>query len=239
MSKLYIFGDSYSTPRFCVDPSESWWGLVAKELNSKITQVINYSWPGNNIDSIEHVLFNVVDTMSTDDYLIIGIPPLQRLTMFNPEETEIRHLTKFDNNLNQIDVERLWCHEGLAQYSIHQMDKKFINLWNSSWIEAQTIRRMLTTDCYIKKYIKNVLWANLSVPFQPLTQWPVLTKLQELAINKDNFLIFDQTYYSVNLNKNSPADFDTHGWMGHQGPAGNLEWFLTSIKPKIIQLGWV
>jgi len=90
MSKLYVFGDSYSTPGFCVEPKDSWWGLLSQDLKSRISTVENYSWPGNNIDSIVHVMINLTEKFTPADYLAIGIPPLQRLTLFDPESTKMQ-----------------------------------------------------------------------------------------------------------------------------------------------------
>lgn len=239
MSKLYVFGDSYSTPEFCVAPADSWWGLLAKDLGKKISAVENYSWPGNNIDSIGHVLMTLSGQFNKDDYIAIGIPPLQRLTMFNPAESNMQQSVLYDSTLAEQDRKDVLCHTGLAQYPIHDMDKKFISLWNPSWIEAQTLRHMLTMDSFLKSRVNNVVWLNASVPFQPLTQWPVLETLQQLAQSHDNFLLFDKTYYTVNYERNRPADFDTHGWFGHHSAVGNKAWYTEAVRPLIAKLGWL
>ncbi len=239
MSKLYVFGDSYSTPGFCVDPKDSWWGLLAKDLENNISQVKNYSWPGNNIDSIGHVMLNLAGQLEPNDYIVTAVPHLQRLTMFNPDDSKQYKSTVYNSMLVEQDTADVLCHTGLAQYSVRDMDRKFVNLWNPSWIEAQVLRHMLTMDCFLKQRVKNVLWLNSSVPFQPLTQWPVLETLQTMAQTADNFLLFDKTYYTVNNEKIKPVDFDSHGWFGHQGAEGNLAWYQQAVKPMIERLGWL
>jgi hypothetical protein len=239
MSKLYVFGDSYSTPNFCVDPKDSWWGLLASALGSKISAVDNYSWGGNNIDSIGHVMINLCKDFKQDDYVAVAIPPLQRLTMFNPNENREYKATLYDAQLREQDQVDVLSHTGLMQYGVHQMDKKFIDLWNPSWIEAQVLRQILTLDSFLKHWVENIIWINSSVPLQTLTQWPVLTTLQKLALEKDNFNLFEKTYYSVNFEKNKPVDFDEWGWMGHQGAVGNHTWYNESIGPMVTKLGWL
>lgn len=239
MSKLYVFGDSYSTPEFCVAPADSWWGLLAHDLKTKITEVENLSWPGNNIDSIGHVMINISDQFNRDDYIVTAIPPLQRLTMFNPNESNIHQSVTYNSMLVKQRQTDILCHTGLAQYAVHDMDRKFVNLWNPSWIEAQVLRQIITMDAFLKQHVNNVLWLNSSVPFQPLTQWPVLSILQSMAQSANNCLLFDNTYFTVNDQKVKPVDFDTHGWFGHHGAEGNLVWYNSSIKPLIKQLGWI
>ena len=242
MSKLHIFGDSYSTPGFCVEPCDSFWGLLANDLGNNIDAVENWSWPGNNIDSIGHTIVSSIDYFDSTDYLLIGVPPIQRLTMFNPDKD--RQPTKtiyYNNNLLDNNTEYISCHRGLAQYSVHEMDRQFITLWNTSWIEAQVLRQLLTLDAFLTtKIIKsNVIYFNLSVPFQPLTSWPTLCNLQHQALENNRMVLFDNTYYSVNLDKHKPEDFDNHGWMGHHGAAGNKNYYELVIKPKVRELKWL
>ena len=74
MSRLFIYGDSYSTPGFCVDPKDSWWGLIAQDL--QVGSIENYSWPGNNVDSISHLIVASAG-FSSKDYVVTGVPPIE------------------------------------------------------------------------------------------------------------------------------------------------------------------
>lgn len=241
MSKLYVFGDSYSTPNYCVEPRDSWWGLLAQDLGQRIQGTHNFSWPGNNIDSIAHVIVSNISLFQSDDYIVIGIPPLQRLTMFNPEKEKWPKKVIFDQQLTEQDQEDVLCHRGLAQYGVHEMDQQFVLLWNASWIEAQTLRSLLTLDVYITAQTgcRNIVFLNLAVPFQPLTEWPVLRSLQTQALDNDRMLLFNDTYYTVNLERHRPVDFGTHGWFGHHGPAGNRNWYDSTLRPMFGRLGWL
>ena len=55
-SILYVFGDSFSTPGFCVEPKDSFWGLLAKDL--RVDKIVNYSHEGFSLDQIIHILCN-------------------------------------------------------------------------------------------------------------------------------------------------------------------------------------
>ena len=240
MSKLHIFGDSQSEPGSgVIDPRDSWWGLVANELKGKICGVENWSWGGNNIDSICHIIISNFDQFSSDDYLIIGIPQLQRLTMYNPSKEMWPKKVIFNSDLQEQDRKDILCHRGLAQYSIQDMGKQFVLLWNPSWREAQVLRMLLTLNAFLKQNVSNVLFVNLSIPFQSFTEWPVLTSLQKIAADLPNMILFEDTYYSVNYEKNVPVDFDQWKWMGHHGPAGNRHWYETILLPKMKSLGWL
>lgn len=238
MARLFVFGDSYSTPHFCVDPVDSWWGKLAFDLHDKVNETVNISWPGNNIDSIAHVIVCMQEEITANDYVVVGIPPIQRLTMFNPDSAKQYDAWIFDNKLNEIDKKTVLQHHGLAQYGVHEMDKTFVMLWNHSWIEAQVLRSIVLLDSFLSAKTPNVVFLNLSIPFQGPTEWPVLKNLQKQS-QKSNMLIFNDTYYSVNLEKNIPVDFDTHGWMGHHGPAGNALWYNETVKPLLEKLGWL
>jgi hypothetical protein len=238
VSKLYIFGDSYSTPGFCVDPRESWWGLMATDLSSKIQGVDNYSWPGNNIDSIQHIVVANQDMFDTDDYVVIGLPPIERLTVFEPDASP-KSVIKFDRYLNQCSCSNVARHDGLAQTTLHQAGRDLVDSWNRSWQEAQILRQMITFTAWLDRIVDHYLVLNLSEPFQPLTQWTTLSSLQQPVMSHPCMMIFSDTYYSTNYEHIKPIDFETHGWFGHQGPAGNKAWYETSVRPRLRSLKWI
>jgi len=243
MSKLYIFGDSYSTPGLCTNPKDSFWGLLARDLADKIESIENYSWPGNNIDSIGHVIVSIVDQFEHDDYLLIGIPHLQRLTLYNQDRelSDDKHMASFSCDLIKQKTERVFCHSGLTQLITHQLGKDYVMNWNQSWAEAQALRMLLTLDAFLINKIKfeHVVYFNLSEPYQPLTQWPTLCLLQQQVLKNPRMVLFENTYYSVNKDKHLPLDFDQFGWAGHHGPEGNKNFYETTIRPLVSKLGWL
>ena len=117
-----MFGDSYSTPDFCVDPKDSWWGLLAKEHDLPVS---NYSWPGNNIDSIQHIIVSSKDMFNKDDVVVIGIPPVERITTFEAG-TPSHQVIGFDNTLTRISTLEIPVHQGLKQATTHEMEKSTI-----------------------------------------------------------------------------------------------------------------
>lgn len=236
MSKLYIFGDSYSTPEFCVDVKDSWWGLMSQNLD--IDGIENFSWPGNNIDSIAHIIVANSNLFNHDDYLVIGVPPIERLTIFE-NDARLKNYIEFDNSLNEIIRKEVPCHSGLTQVTRHQLGRQEIDQWNRSWQEAQILRHLITLVAYLEKITNRILILNLSEPFQPITGWSTLNSVQKQAYSDPRILIDQKTYYSVNYKRNQPVDFETHGWFGHHGPAGNKHWFDTAILPKMQELKWV
>jgi hypothetical protein len=238
MSKLYIFGDSYSTPGFCVDLNDSWWGLMATDLSDKIEKVDNYSWPGNNIDSIQHIIVANRDIFRWDDYVVIGVPPIERLTIYE-QDSHPNQVIKFSVTLDELSRSVVPRHDGLKQLTQHQVGKDAVKIWNRSWQEAQILRQLITLASWLDTIVENYFIVNLSEPFQPLTQWSTLNSLQQQVLDHPRMLIFSDTYYSFNKNIVKPADFDTHGWFGHYGADGNRRWYEKVIKSRIQKLGWI
>lgn len=235
MTRLFVFGDSYSTPDFHVKPKDSFWGLAAQDLQA--AEVINYSWCGNNLDSIAHVIVNMINEFKSDDRLIIGVPPLERVTYYSTEEKDY-YCEHFFNNLSISRKELVPCHSNLHQVAVHQMGREAVDHWNRSWAEAQALRTLITLAITLKHLnVKNII-VNLAEPFSDQTEWPVLKGLQYQADEWD-IHVFRNTYYSVNKDINKPIDFDTHGWHGHHGPEGNSAWYYGVIKTWMRVQNWL
>lgn len=238
MGKLYIFGDSYSTPDFCVAPGDSWWGLIAQDLSNQIKGVDNYSWPGNNIDSIQHIIVANRDMFRQDDVIVVGVPPIERLTIFE-DDAQSYQVKKFNPSLDRVTHSIVPRHDGLRQITTHQAGRDLVELWNRSWQEAQILRQMIMLAAWLDKTVDRYLIVNLSEPFQPLTQWSTLSSLQQQVLDHPRMMIFEDTYYSFNKDIVKPADFDTHGWFGHYGADGNQRWYHGAIRPRMKTLGWI
>jgi hypothetical protein len=235
MSRLIVYGDSYSTPGFCVDPKDSWWGLMA--LSLQVGTVENYSWPGNNVDSISHLVVAGAGFLP-EDYVVIGVPPIERFTVYDPE-VPAPSIHKFFGNLAPMDQQVLREHDGLRQVTTHQLGQSYVMSWNRSWQEAQVLRELFLLKQYILGWTSNVLIVNLAEPFQPSTGWLTLASIQRKFLADPHSILFNDTYYSVNKNVNCPVDFNTHGWHGHHGAEGNKHWYTTVLYPRIKQLGWI
>lgn len=227
MNRLFVFGDSYSTPGFCVDPKDSFWALAARDLQA--TEVLNYSWPGNNLESIAHIIVNMINQFEPNDKLLIGVPPLERITYYSSEEKDYYCSHFFNGNLDVARQELVPCHANLKQVAVHQFGRESVEHWNRGWAEAQALRTLITLATTLKHVgVKNII-VNLAEPFMDHTQWPVLQGLQYQADEWD-IHVFRNTYYSVNKDINRPVDFDTHGWHGHHGAEGNGAWYHSMIK---------
>ena len=236
MSRLIVYGDRYSTPGFCVDPKDSWWGLMATAL--KVDTVENYSWPGNNVDSIAHLIV-AGPGFSRDDYVVIGVPPIERSTVFEADAVEPCY-HRFFSNLETLDRPVLREHSGLKQITAHQLGRDYVVNWNRSWAEAQVLRELFLLKQYVLGWTQRVLIVNLAEPFQPKTDWPTLGQIQRRFLADPHSIIFDDTYYSVNKDVNRPVDFDKFGWHGHHGATGNSLWWDQVLRPRISkQLRWL
>lgn len=235
MTRLFVFGDSYSTPGFCVEPRDSFWGLAARDLQA--TEVLNYSWCGNNLDSITHVIVNMINKFQADDRLLIGVPPLERVTYYSSEDKEY-YCEHFFDNMSISRKELVPCHGNLTQVSVHQFGRDTVEHWNRGWAEAQALRTLITLATTLKHCSVEHIIVNLAEPFMGYTDWPVLQGLQYQADEWD-IHVFRNTYYSVNKDINKPVDFDTHGWHGHHDAVGNGTWYYGLIKSWMQVAGWL
>lgn len=235
MARLIVYGDSYSTPGFCVDVKDSWWGLVASAL--QVDSVENYSWPGNNVDSISHLIVSSPG-FARDDFVIVGVPPIERFTVFDTNGQE-PCCHRFFGNLQEMDQQPITQHSGLRQVTAHQLGKEYVMSWNRSWAEAQVLRELFLLKQYIGGWTQKYLIVNLAEPFQPRTEWPTLACIQHRFLAEPHSILFENTYYSANKDINRPVDFETHGWHGHHDSHGNKHWFKTALEPRIKQLEWL
>jgi hypothetical protein len=235
MAKLYIFGDSYSTPDFCVSPQDSWWGQLAQDMS---LPVINYSWPGNNLESIAHIIVSQNCIFEPNDAIVIGVPPIDRFTVFDTK-ADIKHATVYDAGLTHRQSQAVLCHDSLCQLVVHEQHPTVVDRWNRSWAEAQAMTILIALAALLKNTVDRFLILNLSEPFQPQSEWHVIKSLQNQIYADSRFMLDKNTYYSCNYQQHRPVDFDSHGWFGHHGAAGNTHWYQHCIHPALKNLGWI
>lgn len=238
MSKLHVFGDSYSTPDYCVSVPDSWWGLLAQDL--EVSNVINWCWSGNNVENIAQTLFCYQNEIQRNEFIVIALPPMGRITTYNPDLADSRPLkpTKrlYNNNLECIDEWSILTQQGLVEQSVHHMSKDFVLTWDPGYAEAVALRNI---GLLLKYFETNpMMVVNASVPFQPLTEWSTLRMAQDQVFDDPRVELFE-TYYTVNKDKHRPVDFDEWEWMGHQGAPGNLEFYNRVVQPMARRLKWL
>jgi hypothetical protein len=241
MKTLYVFGDSYSTPYFCVDPQDSFWGLLATDL--KVDRILNYSHSGYALDQIIHLLCNESFDYN-DSYFIIGIPPIARLALF----LESKNLTqwpcsKFDTGFNQT-LQKAQSVSGTQHsdfFEVFKEEKYFMANYNHSWQETITCDKIsMIYDMLTMRNAKFVI-VNLTAPIEYEDKWPVSKNVMMRLNNLKECILFKDTIHSVNqIDKIKPADWKKeNGWFGHHGPIGNKNWYIKILKPLAEELKWL
>ena len=225
-----MFGDSYTTPGVCVEPADSFWGLTATYCN--IPTILNCSRSANSFDSICQLVIGMQENINwTTDLIFIGIPPLERITVFdNFKNTEYLSY-KFDTQTwaqEQFNVE---CHQGLISLQNYGADKELIKNYDRSWLETQELRTIFLLTTWLDSKNANYMVINLSKDFDKNNVWGPSNFVLSYCLNHTKCILFKNTYNGINLNKNIPADFDSYGWDGHHGPAGNKYFFKKSLLP--------
>jgi hypothetical protein len=235
-NNVYVFGDSYSTPKFCVDIEDSFWHLVADEVNA--TTIHNYSNSGNSLESIIHLITSDQESFDWNGLFLIGIPPLERLAFWDEDKSSNYPLcVKTTISDGNIHTDVIQSRETLINVNTWKLGKEYVTMESRDWTEAQALRDLYLLESWLthEKHA-NFVFVNLSKKFilndLMLTSKVYINKI----INMPNAIIFsDNTYHNINLNIHKPADYDEAGWNGHHGPDGNRNFYNNGLKPALIK----
>jgi len=236
---LNVFGDSYSTPNFCVDPADSFWGLAAKDL--AVTEIVNYSYLGFSLDHVVHVLLNENFNFK-HDYFLIGIPPLIRYAAYSDNAKSKWPATTFNNEFvsNYVPVHSL---DNTLKFQFEEQfrnDLLGVDRFSREWLDVQSLEKIFLLHQYLTAMKAKFLILNLSVPIVYQDQWPAGQSIMRKVNDLNECVLFDHTYQSVNFNDQiKPADFDQYRWQGHHSMMGNLNWYTKIVKNKMIELNWI
>lgn len=231
---LWVFGGSNSTTNYFVDPADSYWGMTAKWLG--VETVHNYSWRGNSFESVCHTLISQQNNYNWDeDFFLIGVPPLERWTVFDNHKDTVTNATKLSTDVWQIEEFEVQSHHGLQNIPFHS-DRSTVVFEDRSWTEVMAMKTIFLLNAWLDSKNANYLLVNQSKDLEINNIWrPSEFLLPACSSHKRN-LLFEGGYYSINLNVNIPLDFNDLGWHGHHGPAGNKDFFEKTIKPRLEEL---
>jgi hypothetical protein len=228
--KLWVFGDSYTTPNVCVSPKDSFWGLTAANLDIPI--IVNCSRPGNSFTSVQHLLVSKSQEIDwASDLVFVGIPPLERITIFdNHKDTPyfghcINTATWENNKFN------ILSHRGLVSLQNYGTDRELIIHSDRSWLETDVLRQVFLLTQWLDSIGANYLILNLSKDLDDNNIWGPSELVLPYCKQHSRCVLFKNTYYSINIGVNKPADSE-EPW-GHHGPAGNAYFFNQSLFPKL------
>jgi len=226
-NKLWVFGDSFTTPGYCVEPRNSFWGLAAAHCGIPVIQ--NCSRQVNSFDSVCQLLIGQQAQYNwTQDLFIIGIPPLERITV--EDNRSQYHGTQIDTGTWQQEDFEIPALQGLTSLQFYGSDTNLIIHTARTWVETQALRTVFLLTAWLDSVHAHYVIVNLSQPFFEQGGGPN-EFLVPYAVNHSRCILFKDTYRSINQDRNPPADFDQYGWTGHHGPAGNRCFFEESLLP--------
>jgi hypothetical protein len=231
-NRLWVFGDSHSTPEVCVSPQQSFWGLTASAL--QVNTVINCSRPKISFDSVCQMLVGEQQRYNFDqDFFIIGLPPLERITVFDNHKDTALVSSAFDTKTWQAETSNVASHHGLVNLQYRELDKLSVLISDRSWIETQVLRQIFLITQWLDLCKANYIIVNLSKNLDPMNHWGPSQYILDYCVNHTRCKLFDGSIYDVNLNINKPADYNSYGWYGHHDSVGNQHFFEISIKDKL------
>jgi hypothetical protein len=230
-NKLWVFGDSYSTPHVCdLDPQESFWGLTAQHLG--INKIANCSRPQSGFDSVAHLVVNMQHEYDwRHDLFLIGLPILERVTMVD-NENKIFYGHNYNENWAESKFQ-INCHYGLSSFQNFKENRGFVLYSNREWTESQALRNIYFLTHWLDSKKANYLIVNLSHPLGTDNARGFNVETLPYCKNHSRCILFDNTYYSINFEIHKPADYDRYGWNGHHGPDGNRHFFEKSVLPTL------
>ena len=140
--KLWVIGDSFTTPEVCVAPQDSFWGLLGTQ--AQIPIINNCSRTGNSFDSVCQILVGMQQEYNWQkDLFIIGVPPLKRITVFDDHKNTDYTAKTFDTQTWKYVPFDVGCHRGLISLQNFGEDKTLIIHDDTSWAETQALRLSL------------------------------------------------------------------------------------------------
>lgn len=234
---VYVFGDSYSTPNYCVDIEDSFWHSVGVEVGAK--NVHNYSNVGNSIGGIVHLITSDQDNFNWNGLFLIGIPPLERMTTCREDVLPKNMRRSFTSSSGIISTHVIQSQQVLRDLQWRELGKEFVVVQERGWTEARVLRELYLLDSWLRLEKKaNFVFVNLSKKLMPQDMWlPSKIYVDYFMKAKHAIMYSDKTYYDINLNVHKPTDYDIHGYMGHHGASGNENFYTNSLKPTLIKSG--
>lgn len=231
---LWVFGGSNSLTGYYVNPTDSYWGLTADWLG--VDTIYNFSWANNSFDSVCHTLISQQSKYNwQDDFFLIGIPPLERWTIFDNHKDTVTTATKLATNNWQVEKFEVESHHGLQ--NIHFFDDKSTVVFEDrAWTEVMAMKTIFLLNSWLDSERANYLIVNQSKDLDLDNIWRPSEFLLPACSSHDRNILFEGGYYDVNCNVNKPVDFDVYGWNGHHGPEGNKYFFEKSLLPKLKEL---
>ena len=229
-NKLWMFGDSYTTPGFCVEPADSFWGLAAKTLNA--STIVNCSRLGNSFVTVQQLLIGMSQEIDWDrDMIFVGVPPLERITIFDNHRNTKYSGYNIDTATWDVDQFDIVTHHGLVCLQNYGQDQQLILHHNRSWLETDVLRQIFLLTRWLDSIDANYLIVNLSKDLDSNNCWGPSNFVLPYCKDHKKCILFNKTYYGINIGVNKPADLN--GPEGHHGPAGNQYFFEQSLLPKL------
>ena len=228
---LWVFGGSNSLAHMAVEPQESYWGLFADALS--IETIYNFSWRGNSLESVGHSLISQQHNYDWhSDFFLIGIPPLERWTVFDNHKDTVTVGHKIITSAWQADQFEVTSHHGLQNISFYE-DKYTVLFEDRAWTEVMALKTIFLLNAWLDSKQANYLIVNQSKDFDLNNIWQPSEFLLPACRDHVKNILFKQGYLDINVEINKPIDFDQYGWNGHHSSAGNRRFFEKSLLPKM------
>jgi hypothetical protein len=198
---LYVDGDSYTTPGFCVDQHQSYWSLFGQ--HAKADSIVNYAYMGKSPEGmIRSCVRFAVENSDQDIFFLLGFGPIERF--------DVGYQTGPRDNPNPAE-------HGISSNPFSAEKERVIG-HVSSLTEANFYSNLVLLGNFLDSRGFKYMFHFMPVPLKRL-EAPLLTSLRnEVDQNPRIVNLFEDTYFIHGMkNKIKPVDFDEYGWMGHHG----------------------
>lgn len=215
---LYVDGDSYTTPNYCVDVQDSYWKLFGDYLN--IDNIVNYAYSGKSNDGIfRNATRFILDNPDKELFILLGFTHLERYDVFNRERELAVNAGDSVVNPNPNP-----CEIGVETRSYKQESKEsdVLIYWHREFDESKFLSSLINFNAFCEKHNVKFILHFCSHPLVN-PEIDLLNTFYKEIDNLPNIVnLFENTYTSYNQTLNiKPADFKEFGWVGHHGSEGN------------------
>lgn len=211
---VYVDGDSYTTPNFCVDSKDSYWQLFGNYLNAR--SITNYAYAGkSNTGMIRNAMRFVLDNPDSEVFVLLGFSHLERLDYFDINFSKGHQPDIKNPNPSERGVRSCPLYSSAQPDEIIKYDREFE--------ESIFLSQLLSAYGFFKNKNIKFIFHFCSVPLLQDNLRPLInTFLIEIKQYKEIVNLFDNTYMTLNQKLGiKPSDFNQYSWMGHHGEQGN------------------
>ena len=213
-TNVLILGDSFSNTEACkCTAHEMWYATLIDRVGGAVTDLTR---PGASLEEIHIKFHQTIITKRNIDYVLVGLPPLDRRAMLTCQWEEEKN-----SEITMADYYKQFSHINALDVPV-----ELIHFLHPLLILGGAMSTMLSILNYCKYQNIECMIVNMTHDFYQYNNMSVATNVftKELfrRLHSDvHFLPHDQSCKNIcKARKIKPHDYAKYSWTGHHGPHG-------------------